>query len=100
MGKRPLADIASDFRMQLGRLLNLLGLGRLEPQRGVDRSAALDTQSRLLDDPAVVLLRGLALGAPKRLRHFDQIMALGLRNQAGKSQQFTALLLSETRQVR
>jgi hypothetical protein len=95
-----LADVAGALPAELAAIVEVLRFRRLEPERRVQGGAALDTQAGLLDDLAVVLLRGLAFGAPKRFRHLHEIPALGLRDEAGERQQFPALVLRQARQVR
>lgn len=80
--------------------IEVFRLGPLQPERGVHRGAALDAQTRLLDDLAVVLLHGFALRSSEGLSHLDQLVPLGLRHQAGERQQFATLLLREASQVR
>jgi hypothetical protein len=60
----------------------------------------LHTQSGLLDGLAIMFLRGFALRASKRLRHPDEVVALGFRDQPGQSKQLATLFLREARQVR
>ena len=86
-----------------GKARPLLALFRfrwLEPQRREHRRAALNAQARLLDGLAVLLLRGFAFGAPEGLRHLHEIVALGLGDEAGESQQLAALFLRESGEVR
>src|SRR5579859_6494905 len=65
--KRLLADIARALLVKLRSLTRVLGLWRLEPQGRVHFGLPLDPQAGALDDLAVALFRGFALGAAKRL---------------------------------
>ena len=98
--ERLLADVAIAFLVQARPLVEVFRLRRFEPQRREDWRAALHAQPGLLDRLAVLLLRRFALGAPKSLRHPDEVVALGLRDEPGERQQLAALLLREAREVR
>jgi hypothetical protein len=60
----------------------------------------LHAQPRLLDQLAVLFLRGLAFGTPEGFGHPDEIVTLRLCDQPGESQQLAALFLAETREMR
>ena len=92
---RLLADIASARLVEMRGDRRLLRARRLEPQRRIDFSAPLHAQARLLDDASVVFLRRFPLGAPESLGHSDEIMPLGLGDQARQRQQFAPLFLRE-----
>src|SRR6185437_6128914 len=94
------ADVADSLLIELRAVIEIFGLGRLEPQGRVLGRAALNTQPRLLDDLAVPLSRGFALGAPEGLGHLDQVVALRLRHQSGQGQQLAPLFLSEVCEMR
>ena len=47
-----------------------------------------------------MLFRGIPFGASKGLRHSDEIVALGLCDEAGEGEQFATLFLREAREVR
>ena len=95
-----LADVAGALLMELGAIVRSFGLRRLEPERCIHCGAALDAQPRRREHLPVMLLRGLALGASKRLRHLHQVVPLGFCDQAGERQQFAALFLREAGEVR
>jgi len=80
------AHVAGEFLMQHGANIRMFGIWALEPERCVNCGAALDAQPCLLEEPPVVVLRGLALGAPKCLRHLHQIVPLGLCDESRECQ--------------
>ncbi len=100
LGKGLLAYVAGALLAQFGSIRRASRGRRLEPQGRIDRCTPLSTQTRLLDDLAIVLLLGCTLGAPEGLRHPHQIVAFGLGDEAGECQQFATLLLSQSRQMR
>jgi hypothetical protein len=96
-----LADVASAFLVERGAIAReILGLGRLEPERRIFGGAALDAQARRREHFPIMLLRRLAFGAPKRLRHLHEILPFRLRDEACERQQLAALILGEAREVR
>ncbi len=70
-------------------------LRRLEPQRRIHLRAPLNSQAGLVDGLAVGLLGRLTFRAPERLRHFHQVVPVGLCHEAGQRRQLAALLLGE-----
>jgi hypothetical protein len=86
--------------MQARALIEAFRLRRFQPQRCKHWRAALNAQPGLLDRFAVMRLRGFPFGAPKRLRHPDEIVALGLGNQTREREQLATLVLGEAREVR
>jgi hypothetical protein len=98
--ERPLAHIAGAALAELRAIVRRFRLGRREPQRRVGRGSALNAQSGLLDDAAVVRFRRFAVGAPKRLRHPHEILPFGFRDESGEHDELAPLLLRQTREVR
>jgi hypothetical protein len=97
--ERLLADVARKLALQLGTLVQALGSRRLEPQRRINRRAALNAHERRVDEPPIVRFRGFALGAPEGFRHSHEIVALGFGDEAGERQQLAALLARQAGQV-
>ena len=98
---RLLADVAGQGGVEVRSLLRggRVGVGRRQPERRVVVGTALDAQPGALDGLPVLRLLRLALGAPERLGHAAQVVAIGLRDLAGERQQFAALRLRQPREL-
>ncbi len=95
-----LADVAVALLDKCGAGLGRVRLRPLEPERRIDLGAPLQAQARPLNDAAVMFLGDLALGAPKAFEHSRHIVALRLGDEPGEHQQFAALLLAQSRELR
>ena len=95
---RLLAHITGARRAQSRSLNRRLRLRRRQPQRRVGFTAALLTQPGTLERLSILLLLEPAFGAPKRLRHAPQILAVRLGDEPCERQQFATLILRQARQ--